>query len=278
MKKQTLLRSVLFLLMLAVSACTASQYAAAPGGGPVPRGTYQINYSALLLDFYRSDPRMHQAAAAQPTALKVPARVAVAQLGELQAASTLLAELRASGELLSSVASIPAVPPDLAGFYEYTDHSVSLGGTEKRTAPRPDGKDALTPKDFLQELRLLSLDLGSDYLLVYGGSIDFRTKSDLIAKVFDLTIVGAFVIPSEAHSLQGRAMGLLMDVKQNRIVLSVAADTTRRELTSTRYSDTTLRNLITDIRQELQQNLGKEFVKTYTARALQAKTDKLSKN
>lgn len=267
--------AVLIIIALALSACTVQEMRYA--GGEVPRGTYQVNYSALLLDFYRSDPRMHQAAAAEPMAVKVPARLAVAQLGELQAASNFLTELRASPELLASVGSIPAVPPDLAGFYQYTEQSVSLGGTEKRSAPQQGDKDSLTPKDFLQELRLMSLDLGSDYLLVYGGSIDFRTKEEAVLKLLDLTIVGAFIIPSEAHSLQGRAIGLLIDVKQNRIILSTAADTASHGLASSRYSESALRNLITEIRVELQKNLAKEFVKNFTARALQTRPQALSR-
>jgi hypothetical protein len=281
MNAKTLWSCAGLVVLLFVYACATRELRVAgstQGGGPVPRGTYQINYSALLLDFYRNDPRMHQGAGAAPVGLKVPARVAVAQLGEMQAASTLLAELRRNSEILAGVASIPAVPPDLAGFYDYTEQSVSLGGTEKRTAPKPSDKDSLTPKDFLQELRLLSLDLGSDYLFVYGGSIDFRTKHDTLAKILDLTIIGAFVIPSDAHSLQGRAIGLLIDVKQNRIVMSVSSDTAKQELASTRYSQDTLRNLITEIRVELQKNLAQDFVKTFTARALQARSQELSKN
>jgi hypothetical protein len=145
-----------------------------------------------------------------------------------------------------------------------------LGGTERRLAPQKESSDPLTPKDFLQELRLMSLDMGSDYLLVYGGSIDFRTKEEAVLKLLDLTIVGAFIIPSEAHSLQGRAIGVLIDVKQNRIVLSTAAETASHGIASSRYSESALRNLITDIRVELQKNLAKEFVKNFTARALQA--------
>lgn len=263
---------VAVLLALLVSACSQPMYQ----GGQVPRGTYQVNYSALLLDFYRSDPRMHQAAAAAPLAVKVPARIAVAQLGELQAASNFVNELRASPELLANVSSIPAVPPDLAGFYQYTEQSVSLGGTERRLAPQKESSDPLTPKDFLQELRLMSLDMGSDYLLVYGGSIDFRTKEEAVLKLLDLTIVGAFIIPSEAHSLQGRAIGVLIDVKQNRILLSTAADTASHGIASSRYSESALRNLITDIRVELQKNLAKEFVKNFTTRALQAKSQEVS--
>ncbi len=268
MKTKSLPVPVLVVLALFLSACSVPESGGPRSSAPVPRGTYQVNYSALLLDFYRNDPRMHQSAGAAPAALKVPARVAVAQLGELQASSTFLTELRASPELLANVTSVPAVPPNLAGFYQYTEQSVSVGGTEKRTAPEPGNKDALTPKDFLQELRLLSLDLGGDYLLVYGGSIDFRTKTDALAKMLDLTIIGAFVVPSEA----------LIDVRQNRIVLSVASDTARHELASSRYSESSLRGLIEDIRLELQKNLAKDFVKTFTARALQARSGEMTKN
>lgn len=170
------------------------------------------------------------------------------------------------------MATIPAVPPDLAGFYQRTDQSVSLGGTEKRHPPeKAGGKDALTPSDFLQELRLLSLDLGSDYLFVYGGSIDFRTKEDAVAKLLDLTFIGQFIIPSEAHSLQGRAIGLLIDVHENRIVMSVASDSSRHQLATTRYSENALRQLIGEIRSELQQGLAKDFIKDFTSRALQQK-------
>jgi hypothetical protein len=220
---------------------------------------------------------MHKTAAAISPGIKAPARVAVAQLGELQAATAFLNELRNNPDLLQKVTSVPAMPPDLAGFYDHTEQSVSLGGTEKTTPPKRDGKDALTPKEFLQELRLLSLDMGSDYLFVYGGSIDFRTKEDGLAKLFDLTIVGAFVIPSEAHSLQGRGIGLLFDVKENRVVMSVASDTSRHELATTRYSQSTLRNLIGDVRLELQKNLARDFVKEFTGRALQSRAE-LSKN
>lgn len=287
MKIKTIIGWALLTLVLFLSSCTVPESRlpeqerhpeAALFRGPVPRGTYQINYSALLLDFYRNDPRMHKAAGAQAAGVKAPARVAVAQLGEMQAATAFLNELRNNPDLLQKVATIPAVPPDLAGFYEYTEQSVSLGGTEKTRPPQRDTKDALTPKDFLQELRLLSLDMGSDYLFVYGGSIDFRTKEDALAKLLDLTIVGAFVIPSEAHSLQGRGIGLLMDVKENRIVMSVASDTSQHELASTRYSQDTLRNMIGDIRLELQKNLGRDFVKEFTGRALQSRNAELSKN
>ena len=116
----------------------------------------------------------------------------------------------------------------------------------------------------------MASDLGGDYLFAYSGSIDFRTKEDAMVKWLDLTIVGQFVIPSEAHTAQGRAIGLLIDTRSNRIVMSVSADTTRKKLTPTQHSENALRDLIGQMRTELQDKLATQFATEFTRRALQS--------
>ena len=237
----------------------------------VPRGTYQVNYSALLMDFYRSDPRMHQDSV-EPGSTKfhTPARITVAQLGENQGATALLDALRAHNDVFTKVDTIPAVPPNLDSFYQYAENSVSLGGTEKTTAPQQSEAGSVTPREWLQQLRLMASDLGSDYLFAYSGSIDFRTKEDTAVKWLDLTIVGQFIVPSEAHTAQGRAIGLLIDTRTNRIVMSVSADTTRKKLTTTQHSENALRDLIGQMRGELQDKLAIQPTTEFTRRALQS--------
>ena len=60
-------------------------------------------------------------------------------------------------------------------------------------------------------------------MLVYGGTLDHGHVTTPLS-ILDLTIVGAFVVPSEQVTVSGRTAGSLVDVRTGRLGFAVTAD------------------------------------------------------
>ncbi len=85
---------------------------------------------------------------------------------------------------------------------------------------RPDGQ---ATADDLTAYRTAAANLGDDYVLVYGGTLDHGHVTTPLS-IFDLTIIGAFVVPSEQVTVTGRAAGSLVDVRTGHLGFGVTAD------------------------------------------------------
>ena len=174
---------------------------------PAP-GTVSPGLGALAGDVDATQP-------ARP--LKTPARVAVAQLGEVAPPLAMMEKLRAEPELFSSVQPIPGLM-DVAAEMDPRGkpHDYSAQKNAQAHAAR---------------MRKYARDIGADYLFLYGGTIDRATTASPLI-LANATIVGAFVVPGEVIQATARASGSLIEVQSGRVVLSVAADGHERKRAS----------------------------------------------
>lgn len=149
----------------------------------------------------------------QPPRVVVPASVTVAQIGEVAPPSAMLEALEAKGELFSRVNGISGM---------LTDAGVDSYGR----ALRPSREMV---RDHATKLRQLARSLGSDYLLIYGGTVDATDRGTPLS-VLDATIIGAFVVPSRVLEAEGKATAILIDTRSGRVVATATADGNRSGL------------------------------------------------
>ena len=128
-------------------------------------------------------------------AVSGPISVAVVQMGEVAPPETAIRAFTSRPDLFAKV-------DPLAG----------------RVSP-----DGQATADDLTAYRTAAANLGDDYVLVYGGTLDHGHVTTALS-VFDLTIIGAFVVPSEQVTVTGRAAGSLVDVRTGRLGFGVTAE------------------------------------------------------
>ena len=208
--------------------------------GLSPREANQQNYSSFVYALY-DDPAQaagREAAdeAARPAGrLVVPARVAVAQLGEVAPPETFLKKLRARPELFSRVQGISGITPSTglqtdapqAPYHAYRYDPAPGAYAYGPPAPPPVAPD---PRERVRRdvagMQRFARDIGADYLLVVGGTIDHATHGNALS-ILDLTIVGAFVAPSKEINAKATAAGALIDLNTGRVVLTASADASK---------------------------------------------------
>ena len=140
--------------------------------------------------------------------LATPARIAVAQLGEVAPPDKLMDKLRTDSAAFASVEPVSGVMdgPQASSPQEARDYSTRQAA-----------------QNHAERMRRYAADVGADYLFLYGGTLDRSTTSTPWVAA-NITIVGAFVIPSQQLDADVRAAGSLLDVRSGRAVLSVSAD------------------------------------------------------
>lgn len=156
-------------------------------GGARTQGAY---LNALYTDV--------NAASVEPASpFRAPASIAVAQIGEVSPPLVMISRLREQKSLFARVEAIPAT------------------GGAQQSWDRSSGDSAARSE--IDSLRSMAASLGMDYLLLVGGSVD-QTQNGTPLSALNLTIIGAFIIPShQTHALM-KASGALIDVRSGRIV------------------------------------------------------------
>ena len=148
------------------------------------------------------------AASSQPARpLILPAKLAVAQVGEVAPPQKLIDLLSNGGKTWSLVSPVNGL------VERYDGRRFSTGDAQAQG----------------QEMRRYARELGADYLFVFGGTVD-RSKDDTGLALADATIIGAFImsvltnglrILSVAQEWQTVVTGVI-------IILAVYADILRR--------------------------------------------------
>src|SRR5687767_6294874 len=151
------------------------------------QGQYQ-NYIAALYD----SPRVAGSPVASPGAATVPGatlagpiRLAVAQLGEVTPSADAIEQLRAQPQLFAVVQPLPASSDPARQYHN------------------PPADPRGEAKVHLERMMRLAADLGTDYLYLYGGTVDYGTESNPLS-VFDLTIIGAFIVPGKTVKAEAK--------------------------------------------------------------------------
>jgi len=79
------------------------------------------------------------------------------------------------------------------------------------------------------------VDMGMDYLFIYGGRSSI-TSGECVAGL-DLTIVGAFVVPSREIRASGKAAGAMIDAHSGNVVFIASADTEQTKMATASNQD-----------------------------------------
>ncbi len=144
----------------------------------------------------------------------LPVQLAVAQVGEIAPPDELLTRLSAESTVVARAAPIPWPMRDQPR-YEY-----------RGFYPQPNPS---TPLDEVKLLTERARALGFTHLLVIGGTLD-SSVSDTALNVFDLTIIGMFVVPSREVRVRGEALGGIIDTATGSLVAQVIAKANERDL------------------------------------------------
>ena len=218
--------------------------------GLSPRERPGQSQSLYLYSLYEQMPA--EAMNAPPPPMRLPGRVGVVQVGEAAPPAALIAALRADPMVFGRVESLPGIVHE-GGF----DHT----GNRNRA---PDASAAA--RVHVNGLRNLAADLGMDYLLLVGGTVDYGTNGTPLS-LADLTIVGAFVVPSQHTRATARANGALVDVATGRIVVNSAAEAHRKSLVPKVSVDGEQEKLLTKLRDDVVEKLGQQVLTDARLRA-----------
>lgn len=177
--------------------------------------------------------------------LEFPIRLGVAQIGEVAVADTLLSPLREHGELYTQVQSISGYgdPNELPGYDQ--------GNTRFRQ------QNAV--REHLRRIRAIAGDMGLTHVLLIGGTID-QSSSGTGLKVLDLTIIGAFIVPSEKIVADAKGGAYLLDVPTGRVMLSASAAKRTSKLAPSFGAESAATDQLLDVRDDVMADLLSNFV------------------
>ncbi len=212
-------------------------------------------YSDYALAMYDVPAEGANESAGQEATIKsvdLPARLAVAQVGEAAPPDPMMSALRERKDLYASVQTVPG--------------AASFSNSQVRTGPGP--QDWRTPdvheqaRGHLNAMLRYSRDIGAEYLFVFGGTADYGTKGTALSAA-DLTINGAFIVPGKKTEAQLQASGTLIDVASGRVMLSVSAGESGTKRSTAIQSEAAEARLLVELREkvtvELADSLGTGF-------------------
>ena len=251
--RSVVVRPRTILLAAAVAAlagCTAS--------GLSPREVRGRDYATYAYSMY--DPSQF-AEITEPDAprkrVAAPARIAVAQVGEVSPPDVVIQTLRQHKQTFASVQPIPAVvDTGLASSGVTYEHS-NYGGHERPDAARQ--QSALSAREHAQRMRRYAGDIGAEYLFLYGGTLD-RATTGTGARLADVTIVGAFVVPSQKLQATATASGTLIDVQTGRAVLAVSAQAKQQRMAASAEIEKKEIELLESLRDQIARELALQLV------------------
>jgi hypothetical protein len=225
--------------LIALIGCAPSQSGQRTGQGP--------DYSKYVFALY-DEPGAGATTTLEPS---FPMKLAVAEVGQLQPSTKLLAALNAEPNLFRRVEPVTGI----SNGDSYDDPYSTNGGARSTC----DARHTDEPRLAMRRVERLARDTGMDYLLIVGATIDSQSNSTPLTGL-TLTIIGSFVAPSERLTAQGQASAALIDLRSDRIVMtssSSADDATQAPVAAEAgVQDQQMRSL----RDTVYQRLGHQFV------------------
>jgi hypothetical protein len=200
-----------------------------------------FNYTNLVYGLYDEDTSNFPESAK----LEKPIRLAIAQVGENAPPEAMLNELAGKKYLISKVAVIPA------------------GGNETNYYSNQKEPDQEEFAKKMKKMRNLAKDLGTDYLFLFGGSADYGSSANWL-QFFDITLVGGYLIPSNKIKAEGRAAGVLIDVKTGRVIFVVNAEAEKQEHAPTFVAYDRQEDVVVKLRDELVYKITTNFIDKLT--------------
>ena len=181
---------------------------------------------------------------------RFPLSVAVAEIGELAPPPELVDGLRADTRSFRRVTAIPGISDGDFHFDPYARDSTSGSPTTPTVA---------STRSALRRIERLAHDTGMDYLLLVGATVDSRTRPTP-ASILDLTIIGAYVVPSNDLSGQARASAILIDVRTDQVLMTSSATANDKTFAPSVVDQGAEDHLIRALRDEVYQALTKQIL------------------
>ncbi len=197
------------ILAVSVSGCYTT------GLSAQERGLY--NYSNLVYGLY-SDKSQTRQSAARIFNPQEPIKLGVAQVGENVPSPAMMESLKKQTQMFTQVTGLPlgGIQSEGTSYYQQND-------SEKDVSDR------------VMTLCAIAEDMGLDYVFLYGGSAEVASQATAWS-LLDLTIVGAYVVPSRKVQLDINSVGVLIDVKDRRPIVLVSANHQARSRVAAIYS------------------------------------------
>jgi hypothetical protein len=234
-----------FLKRAAVAALPLAVLAGCESSGLSPREASGRNFSSYVYSLYDAPA---QAGDTQNAPLVLPSKLAVAQVGEVAPPTKFLDKLRARPELFSRVEGISGaayLPPEPLRNTGEGDSSITVESRARRE---------------MERIRQAARDMGMDHLLLVGGTIDQVTKENGLS-ILDLTVVGAFVVPSKQVDAEAKASGALIDLATGRVALVASADASRGRVASSATQVSGEIDVMREARDEVLAKLAAQVIK-----------------
>jgi hypothetical protein len=229
---------------VAAAAVPLAMLAGCESSGLSAREAGNRNFSSYVYSLYAAPPPPELAGASEPARLALPTKLGVAQVGEVAPPETVLDKLRGKAHLFARVEAVPGtfgIDP-----YEYRQ-----------------GDATFTPEEVarkeMDRMREYARSMGMDHLLLIGGTIDHAAQDNGLS-VLDLTIVGAFVVPSKQITAEAKASGALIDLKTGRVVLTASADASEGGVASTVTQESGQLNVARKARDEVLGQLAAQVI------------------
>lgn len=184
------MKTILALLLIATAGCTPAYHKREIGASA---------FGELVYSLYTED----SVKPPRTIAPRPPLRIGVAEIGEIAPLHAFRQVLEARPDLVSEVVSLPS-PDQLAADPSDTEHF------ERRVA----------------RMRRLALDLGVEWIFVFGGHVDSNRLLTAPA-ILDITIVPAFFLPSHEIRGAGKSAGALVHAASGRVEFLLDAESER---------------------------------------------------
>lgn len=181
----------------------------------------------------------------QNSTIKKPIKVAIAQVGEASPNALLTKEFESS-EYINEMIILPA---DFEGHTKYGPNAISPEQLQKR----------------IIKMQQLAVNLGADYLFVFGGSIDTDSQYQW-SSFLDLTIIGGFILPNQRIYMEGKGVGALLDARTGKPYLIVDSNSSREFAAPSFVSAGNVSKASVVMRDELVKELAKEFLQQLAKR------------
>jgi hypothetical protein len=205
--------------------------------GLSPREYSGLDYPGYVLSLSRNRTEV------PPQSPALPVRLAAAQIGEIAPPQTMLENLEANSNLIASVVSLP-LPAD----------SINNFGTRRLGQASGDYASRVKAVCNLAEAA------GANYVFLIGGNVDSWTSQNSLG-MFDLTLVGGWIIPGTKINAEGKGAGVLIEATTGQPVFFVNAEYQESALSPDFLSAGKTTNMRAQVRSELATKLSKALQK-----------------
>ncbi len=215
--------------------------------GLSPREYGSSTYTKLVYGLYYDQPE-----SSTQGAFTKPIKLGVTQIGEVAPPKSFTSLLQNSPTLISEVIDIPQLGAEQTGYGYYQQKEEDIEAEAVKFAKRTTA------------MRKLAKELGADYVFLFGGNIDIETIGSPLG-IFDITIIGGAIIPSQTVKAEAKAAGALVDTEDGRVVFLVNTETQAQGVTPSWFLEDKQKRMQINLRDQILGELGQKFLEKLEA-------------